>query len=224
MTTVTLSRGDVELCRRMAKQSVARFVDVPGHYANKYRTHFVGRAGEMALSRWLFAAGLEHFDRWLDPMQADWCDIETFEPFMRLEVKTWSRAFWAEYGRCVAASQLKTVEGKADRIVWLVADVPQYTDGLRRLTVEVAGWNFVTDITELEPRLTGLTGKRQVLNYQLRPDELRRMEDFHANQDHFRDLRPQTQPRGLLVGQHRRDGVGRPGAGRGRGAGDAGAV
>lgn len=176
MTTVTLSAGDVQLAWQLAHLSMQRYAHARGHYTNTIRTHFIGRAGEIACSRWLYALGLEHHNRFLDPAQDEWCDIETFAPVIRLEVKTWSRDYWPHLGRCVAASQLANIQRKADVIVWLVADVtPEATESLTSLTLELAGWSPVADLFGVTARPTG---ERQILNHQLRADQLRRLCDL----------------------------------------------
>lgn len=159
----------------MAEASAARWRGKPGaHYANQPRTHFIGRLGEIAYWRWLTGQSVECQAWFLDEWQEARCDIETWEPRVRIEVKTWTVSFWRDLGRCVAAGQLAGVQRKADIIAWAVVRLP-VEDWQQAQTADVtlAGWSSVAEVAASAPRPTGRPGKRQILNHQLEISQLR---------------------------------------------------
>jgi hypothetical protein len=114
------------------------------------------------------------------------CDIEipsADSSSVRLDIKTWSAAFWPDLGRCVAVDQLRVLERKADSILWCIlrenTRVPKEV-WLARPSVRVSlvGYSTFADIRQAPIKLTGRTGMRQVQNHQLAEKDIRSLDEL----------------------------------------------
>jgi len=134
----------------------------------------VGRLGKVAAEQFFKSQGLDVLAHFRFPECKAMCDIEVAS--VRFDVKTWSAAFWADLGRCVAVNQLPVLERKvagarlascAGGILWCVLheNVSQPKDEwLAKKSVRVALWGYSTlaDIRQSPVNLTGRPGMRQV--------------------------------------------------------------
>ena len=143
----------------LAEKTFERYRNNPGHYRNTANSHLVGHLGEFAAFIWLRDNGFEPEAAFSDPTKNR--DPDIFTNVGRIEVKTWKAEFWDDWGRCVSVSQLASVKRKADLIIWCVADEIE-SDTPK---IEFKGWSEVSDIENLEPKMTGKES-RQIYNYQ----------------------------------------------------------
>ena len=143
----------------LAEASFQKYSKVFGHYRNTTNSHLVGRLGEFATYTHLKNQGLNPIPHFLELNKIQNCDIDS--RVGRIEVKTWKAEFWDDWGRCVSVSQLASVKRKADLIIWCVADEIE-SDTPK---IEFKGWSEVSDIENLEPKMTGKES-RQIYNYQ----------------------------------------------------------
>ena len=143
----------------LAEASFQKYSKVFGHYRNTANSHLVGRLGEFATYTHLKNQGLNPIPNFLELNKIQNCDIDS--RVGRIEVKTWKAEFWDDWGRCVSVSQLASVKRKADLIIWCVADEIE-SDTPK---IEFKGWSEVSDIENLEPKMTGKES-RQIYNYQ----------------------------------------------------------
>lgn len=169
---VDLTTAEVLEALKMAEQTFRVFANAPGHYANTVNSHFRGKLGELACSRWLAANGASVEQVFGDAARMRECDIiVSGDSCWRLDVKTWDQAYWAELGRCVAAGQLAALRNKADAVLWCTS--PSKLSPERSIHIEIAGWNNIADIETAPRRLTGPRGRRQVDNHQVEPENVR---------------------------------------------------
>ena len=181
MVIITLERDAIQWAVIAADESIARWRSAPGHYRNQWTSHLVGRLGEAAAERFLHSRGLTVQAHFRFPEREAMCDIEL--PAMRLDVKTWSVAFWNDLGRCVAVNQLPVLERKADCVLWCVLheNAAQPKDAwLAKQRVRVAVWGYSTlaDIRQSPIRLTGRPGMRQVRNHQVAEKDIRELDEL----------------------------------------------
>jgi len=170
-----------------ADESLARWTSSPGHYRNQLTSHLVGRLGEIAAEQFLLSHGVQvqaHF-RFLE--REGLCDIELVHASgaspVRLDVKTWSEAFWPDLGRCVAVNQLQALEHKADGILWCISHASarrpraiwQTLDAVR---VSIAGYSTISDVRQAPICLTGRAGMPQVKNHQIAEQGLRPLNEL----------------------------------------------
>ncbi len=151
MVIITLERDAIQWAVQAADESIARWSSAPGHYRNQWTSHLVGRLGEAAAEQYLQSRGLAGVAHFRFPAREAMGDIEL--PTLRLDVKTWSAAFWNDLGRCVAVNQLPVLERKADGIVWCVLheNASQPKDAwLAKTSVRVAlrGYSTLADIRQ----------------------------------------------------------------------------
>lgn len=155
---------------RLAQQTLAIFARMPGHYNNTLNSHLRGKLGEIAAESWLASNAVKTDAAFRDTSRIKDADIvASSSQDLRLDVKTWDRAYWPEMGRCVAVGQLDRLRAKADGIVWCVS--PSVLDP--GTEVELVGWNTLADIAGAPRRMTGPKGKRLVDNYQVDGDKVR---------------------------------------------------
>lgn len=179
MSSVHLKVDQVQDARHLAQRTYERYQSVRGHYTNSLDSHFKGKLGEIALEQFLAANSDEKFDSlFRDPNFEYECDIK-FQGF-RIEVKTWTRRFWDEFGRCVAVAQYEKLRQKADLVVWCISETP--TD--YGCEVEIFGWNEIEEIPTAVRHLTGKSDWRQVENYQFRPDQIHDIATLPMNFSH----------------------------------------
>ena len=159
---------------------MARYGDNRGYYANKLRTHLVGRLGEIAAEAWLSRClkGYRLVPAFRDLSRDKDCDIElrVSHRVARVEVKTWSEQHWPELGRCVAVGQLDALRAKAAVILWCIL-----ANGDAEVTI--AGWNLLSDLDGLEPVWTGPPSRRKVHNLQMPLERLREPSTLNSEMD-----------------------------------------
>ena len=161
-TVVRISEEHFTLASDLAGRTLDLFQNRRGHYKNNRNSHLRGKLGEIAATQVMADLGLSSEALWADLSRLSEADIDVTGAF-RADVKTWSSQYWAEMGRCVAANQLPKLLAKADIIIWCVSD-RQLCSGM---TVEVRGWNSMSDVASAPRRLTGPATGRKVDNYQL---------------------------------------------------------
>lgn len=148
-----------------------------GHYANTLRSHFVGRVGEIAAEAHARRLALPYRANFYYPDREGLCDLEITEPRCRVEVKTWSRAYWERLGRAVSAGQLAAVKERADVVWWMVVgEVPLDPYKLiwwEGVDVALAGWSWVEDIEAAGVVAVGMPGREAKANYQVAAEALR---------------------------------------------------
>lgn len=166
MIVMDLTPTDIGLAVRLADASYQRFAQHNGHYRNMRSSHLVGKLGEVAVDKYFSSLQPRRIvqSHYRDPDMEALCDL-TFGQ-TRIEVKTWSAEYWAEWGRCVAVAQMDTVQRKADVIVWCSEQSP---------TVSIHGWSTPDELARVPAKLTGPAGHR-VLNHQLSVDKLHNTE------------------------------------------------
>ena len=180
MHIVSLDQAAIHWAVQAADESIVRWIAQPGHYRNQWTSHLVGRLGKAAAEQFLQQRGLQVQAHFRFPEREAMCNIEiasTRPASIRLDVKTWSAAFWPDLGRCVAANQLPVLERKADAIVWGVlhekAALPK-DEWLGKPGVRIAlqGYSTLHDIRRSPVSLTGRPGMRQVQNHQIAEKDL----------------------------------------------------
>ena len=152
----------------LAEVSFQKYSKIFGHYRNTANSHLVGRLGEFAAYIYLEKKRLKPVPHFLDLTKDKECDIDS--KVGRIEVKTWSAQHWDDWGRCVSVSQYSSVKRKADLILWCTAEEVE-SDTPK---IQFRGWSEVTDIENMEPKMTGAEG-RQIHNYQFEESDLKPM-------------------------------------------------
>lgn len=167
---ISLNESEVADAITLAEATLARYATRYGYYRNTLNSHLLGRLGEVAVDNWLKAfSNCEALYR--DSMDDARCDL--LANGKRLEVKTWNPKYWHAWGRCVAVRQFPAIQAKADLIIWCTA-APRTEPPA---TVTVHGWNYVNDISNINPTWTGPTG-REVHNFQVPLDSIRQISDL----------------------------------------------
>lgn len=182
---VTLEQRDIEEAISLAEKTLERYRNVPGHYNNRFNSHFKGRLGEIATEHFLKKRGHTVNPLFRDLDQEALCDIaiKSALPVSKIDVKTWTREFWDEMGRCVACNQLPKLRVKADAIVWCVANLPNVKTPAearkyRTLEVEIVGYSTIEDVGSAPVRFTGPAWGRKVQNHQLDNDSIRQITEL----------------------------------------------
>ncbi len=162
---VRLTTEESAEARRLAEFTHARWKNTTGHYRNLPRSHLLGKLGEVAAEKWARDQGVdvEAVFRDLDRER----EADLIVGVLRVDVKTWTAAYWDNWGRCVAVSQLPRLRTKADAILWTTHDDTSGAD-----VVTLRGWSTMVDVTASEVRETG-PAYRTVVNHQLDPPDLR---------------------------------------------------
>jgi hypothetical protein len=104
--------------------------------------------------------------------------IRGYKKVLRIEVKTWSRNYWQELGRCISVDQFPDLKRKADVVVWCVTDADAIADSPAPVNILLAGWSTMGEISNASIRLTGFDNMRKVENYQLDESDLRGINDL----------------------------------------------
>jgi hypothetical protein len=181
---IELSIADAQWAAETARASFERWESQQGYYNNRLNSHFKGKLGEIAVEKFLLDQKLKldsHF-RFAD--RENLVDIvvkiKGYKKVVRLEVKTWSKNYWHNLGRCIAVDQYPNLKKKADIIVWCLVDEKQTLDTSASAPVKVllAGWSKMEEISNAPINLTGLDNMRKVNNYQLAEADLRDMNSF----------------------------------------------
>lgn len=184
---IMVQQADITWALLAARESLARWAAAPGYYSNRLNSHFKGRLGEIAVETWLIQHGVPAISHFRHADREALCDIETQAQLQaqrcRIEVKTWSAAFWPALGRCVAIAQVPALRRKADCIVWCVVALPpsptaEQMQGLSRVAVDLVGWSTLDDVCRAPMRITGTGNMRPVHNYQLDATMMRSMTTF----------------------------------------------
>ncbi len=150
------------------------FENIEGYYRNTPNSHLRGKIGEMACMLWLKNQKSECHAAFKDIGEMKCADIIIgSEPKVRLEVKTWNQKYWNEMGRCIAVGQFKSLQEKADMVIWCITPDKIEVD----MRVNIVGWNTIEDISKAPQRMTGPPGK-QVYNYQVAPEKIRSLGDL----------------------------------------------
>ena len=172
---ITITDAEFNSAQRLAKQTLDVFAGRPGSYNNTANSHLRGKIGEIASARWLSTNGVSVDSLFVDVANLRECDIlATAARSLRLDVKTWNQSYWKEMGRCIATSQLSTLEEKADGVLWCFSD-PTLRAGAR---ITIVGWNSMSEVRAAPRRWTGPKGKRQVDNYQVPEGDVRSPENL----------------------------------------------
>ena len=153
----------------MAAETYKKFQKVAGHYNNTLDSHLKGKLGEIAVEKYLLSTrGADVIDSAFRDISRDLeCDI--YSKNVRIEVKTWTRKFWRELGRCISVEQLPKLSKKADVVIWCVVEPEKHDER----EVSLVGWNWVNEIEQAPRRYTGPHGGRQVDNHQLDESQIR---------------------------------------------------
>jgi len=181
---IELSIADVHWAAETARSSFERWESQQGYYNNRLNSHFKGKLGEIAVEKFLLDQKLKldsHFrfsDR--EKLADIVVKISGYKKIARLEVKTWSKNYWLDLGRCIAVDQYPDLKKKAGVIVWCVADEKQISDASASapVTVLLASWSKMDEVLSAPVKLTGLDNMRKVNNYQLAETDLHEMGSF----------------------------------------------
>ena len=182
---VQIDAGMLSDAKSMAHQTYIRFSGQPGYYDNTPNHHLVGKIGELACAQWAASLGVDCDQAFRDVNRMDEADLilNLEDPRkLRIEVKAWSSHLWEPFGRCVPARQMPQVSAKADIVMWCVVTPLDgvFLGHICSVEVDIAGWNKMTDIGQIQPTWTGPTGKRQVCNHQVPMDQVRPLDDLVA--------------------------------------------
>jgi hypothetical protein len=182
MAVITLDQVAIQWAVGAADESMARWASAPGHYRNQWTSHLVGRLGEIAAEQFLMSHSVQVQAHFRCPERESLCDIELLAAgralSVRLDVKTWSQAFWPDLGRCIAVNQLQALEHKAEGILWCIlhesARRPRAIwQTLIAVRVSIAGYSTMSDVRQAPIRLTGRAGMPKVKNHQIAELDLR---------------------------------------------------
>jgi hypothetical protein len=174
MPRVDLEEAEIRTARALALETFEKFQNIPGFYNNTVDSHLKGKLGEIAVEKYLknisSEVNIEIDSAFRDSARDRECDIIVGP--IRIEVKTWTRRFWPDLGRCIAAGQLPRLVAKADIVIWCVSETPSDSG----CQIEIVGWT-PTDEIHLSPRrMTGPSGGRQVDNFQIDEVDIKRIE------------------------------------------------
>ena len=179
---IELPVPDVHWAAETAHSSFAKWESQRGYYNNRLNSHFKGKLGELAVERFLLDQKLKldlHF-RFAD--RENLADIVVkirgYIKILRIEVKTWSRDYWQELGRCISVDQFPDLKKKADVVIWCVTDADVVADIPVPVKVLLAGWTKMDEIAKAPVKFTGLDNMRKVENYQLAESDLHEMSSF----------------------------------------------
>jgi hypothetical protein len=179
---IELSIADVQWAAETARSSFERWESQQGYYNNRLNSHFKGKLGEIAVEKFLLDQKLKldsHF-RFVD--RENLADIvvkiNRYKKVVRLEVKTWSKNYWQDLGRCIAVDQYPDMKKKADMIVWCQVDEKQILDMPAPVKILLAGWSKIEEVVNAPIKLTGLDNMRKVNNFQLAETDLHEMNGF----------------------------------------------
>ena len=174
---IELPVAEVQWAAETSRASFARWQNQRGYYNNRLNSHFKGKLGELAVERFLLDQNLKLDSHFRFPDREKLADIVVklhgYRRILRLEIKTWSRDYWRELGRCISVEQFPDLKRKADAVVWCVTDAEGIVEA--PVTVLLAGWSGMDEIEKAPVRLTGFENMRKVENHQLAESDLREM-------------------------------------------------
>jgi len=177
-----LNQTEINEACDLAQETFNKWKAVGGHYINHWRSHLIGKLGELAIEKSLNEKGIRFEPHFRDEDQYRACDISVAFPgsVMRLEVKCWPEENWDDLGRCVARSQVDAIEKKADCVVWSILRTGSRFDSnemrVRRLLgleVTAFGWSTIDDVRSAPIRFTGRAERPKVENHQLDDNAIR---------------------------------------------------
>jgi len=183
---IELSIADTQWAWEVARSSFAKWESQQGYYNNRLNSHFKGKLGEIAVEKFLLDQKLKLDSHFRFPEREKLADIVVkingYKKIARLEVKTWSKNYWQELGRCIAVDQYPDLKKKADIIIWCVVDVQKILDASASapapIKVLLAGWSKIDEILKAPIKLTGLDNMRKIQNYQLAESDLHEINSF----------------------------------------------
>ncbi len=179
---IELPVPDVQWAAETARASFSRWESQRGYYNNRLNSHFKGKLGELAVERFLLGQNLKLDSHFRFPDRENLADIVVkirgYKKILRIEVKTWSRDYWQELGRCISVDQFPDLKKKADAVVWCVTDADATVDAHSSVKVLLAGWSTMDDISKAPVQFTGLDHMRKVENYQLTETDLREINNL----------------------------------------------
>ena len=185
---ISLDVEDVKWAVDTSLSSIEKWSQRDGYYNNRLASHLTGKLGELAVEKYLIDSGLKIDSHFRFPDRENLSDlvikIKKYSQVLRLEVKTWSAAYWPELGRCIAVGQYLILKKKADQIIWCViepVDVNALLKNPAGVTISLAGWSTVGEIGSAPIKNTGIGDMRKVENYQLEDSDLRPMHGFVEN-------------------------------------------
>jgi hypothetical protein len=163
---IVLETSAVEQAVRLAEDTYRRFEQVRGYYRNTVNSHLVGKLGEIGIEQFLQSRDCVVDSAFRDDQREGESDIVSNGN--RIEIKTWTDAYWPQWGRCISVHQYAKILAKADIVGWM--SVIQHSED--EAVCKFHGWNWVKEI-EQQPKLwTGPQGK-QVHNYQTASEAIR---------------------------------------------------
>ncbi len=179
---IELSIADAQFAADTARSSFERWESQQGYYNNRLNSHFKGKLGEIAVEKFLLDQKLKLDSHFRFANRENLADIvvkiKGYKKIARLEIKTWSKNYWQDLGRCIAVDQYPDLKKKADMIIWCMLDEKQILDAPAPVKVLLAGWSKMEEVLNAPINLTGLDNMRKVNNYQLAESDLRDMGSF----------------------------------------------
>jgi len=176
---IEIPATDVQWAAETARSSFAKWESQRGYYNNRLNSHFKGKLGELAVERFLLDQKLKLDSHFRFPDRENLADIVVkirgYKKILRLEVKTWSRDYWQELGRCISVDQFLDLKKKADLVIWCVTGADAIADMLSPVKVMLVGWSTMDEISKAPIKFTGFDNMRKVENYQLAEADLHEM-------------------------------------------------
>jgi hypothetical protein len=133
---------------------------------NSYKSHRVGRTGEIGVEVWAQSLGVDVQSFFRDENLEDACDL-MLAGWM-VEVKSWSGG-WDHYGRCIRPGQLSALKAKAEVVLWTTVTLPK--------VVTLRGYSTVDEIAA-RPVVTLTHGDRSLTQHQVPEDALHDVEEL----------------------------------------------
>jgi hypothetical protein len=179
---IELPTPDVQWATETARSSFAKWESQRGYYNNRLNSHFKGKLGELAVEKFLLNKKLKLDSHFRFPNRENLADIvvkiRSYKKILRLEVKTWSKDYWQELGRCISVEQFPDLKKKADLVIWCVTDADAVADNTAPVKVLLAGWSTMDEISKAPIKFTGFDNMRKVENYQLAEADLHEMDSL----------------------------------------------
>ena len=157
---IELPVPDVQWAAETARASFSRWESQRGYYNNRLNSHFKGKLGELAVERFLLGQKLNLDSHFRFPDRENLADIVVkirgYKKVLRIEVKTWSRDYWQELGRCISVDQFPDLKKKAEIVIWCVTYADAIADASTPVKVLLAGWSTMDEISKAPIQFTGL--------------------------------------------------------------------
>lgn len=160
---IFLTEKELNLARKLAEDT-ASVKWVGEHYPNTPESHLVGKMGEIAAAKLYYMAGVDirpmfKFNRFDTP------DIIVND--VGVEVKCWSLHNFARLGRAVTVGQYPKLKERSFIVIWAAV--------LDTHSVDLCGWNYISDLSRYTPKPYTQPGGKVVENYQVPMPEMRRI-------------------------------------------------